>query len=125
MDLETIVLIALYAIAAYILYRAVTSLFKLTQTEEDDVDLTEFVNKVVREYNFQWRDFPISAHDQIEAFVCGKTGYVLAKIVKQEPFYSAYFKGQLIGDYVSPNHAKEAINTHLNFITNKLQSVKG
>lgn len=116
--LENIFLIIVYAACAYVLYKFVSSPFRQTESNEE-VDLTNFVKKVQQEFDFHWKTYEMSPHmeDSVEAYVCGKTGYVFAKIVPNKPFFTVHIKGDRLGDYTSQYAAKQAVDLHINTLS--------
>ena len=117
MSFDDVLLLLLYAAAfVFVGYHFFTKYYGGTEelTDDDKEFIEKFVKKVQREYDFHWRIFNENHTNYLEAYICGKTGYVLAKIEKHEPFYSAYFSGKQLGDYVTHVDAKEAIMSHIN-----------
>ena len=116
MSFDEVVLIGLYAFVAYSVYKGVIGVLdakRQTVKEETSIDLAEFIDKIQKEYNFGWKSYE---DNKIEAYVCGKTGYVFAKILHNDPFFTAYLKGELMGDYLTAYDARKAIEARLKLI---------
>lgn len=115
MGFDDTIIIGLYVVVAFwFFYYLLKPKAKPEKVEE--LDMSDFIQKVQKVFDFHWRTIQVDANTEIEAYICGKTGYVFAKIIKQDPFYTAYLKGESIGDYVTMYNAKEAINHHINFV---------